>query len=117
MNARERAVHKRRVLMAVQDVRPGARRHPRHFGRKTGVKSRLSIQNMERHTLGTQTVTPGAGGVQTAHGLPGRVRRPANKLDDESLCSARRQRENDLKDCWLSDEALPWPSYPACQSG
>ena len=107
MNARERPVHKRRVLMAVQNVCPGARCHPCHLGRKTGVKSWLSIQNVQRHTLVTQPVTPGASGVQAAHGLPGRVRRPPNKLDDESLCSAWRQRENDLKDRWLFDGALP----------
>ncbi len=82
MNARERPVHKRRVLMAVQNLCPGARCHPRHLGRKAGVKSGSSIQNVQRHTLVAQPVTPGAGGVQAAHGLPGRIRRPANKLDD-----------------------------------
>jgi len=93
--------------MAMQNVCPGARCHLGHLGRETCVKSGLSLQNVYRHTLTTQPVTPGAGGVQAAHRLPRRVRRPANKLDDQSLCSARRQRENDLKDRWLSDEALP----------
>jgi hypothetical protein len=82
MNTRERPVHERRVLMAVQNLCPGARGNPRHLSRKTGVKSGLSIQNVYRYTLVTQPVTPGAGRVQAAHGLPRRVRRPANKLDD-----------------------------------
>jgi len=112
MHTGERPVYKRRVLMTVKNLCLGAPGNPRHLGRKTSMKSGLAIQNVERNTFCAELVTPGAGGVQAAHGLAGRICRPADELDDEPLRSAGRQRENDLKDGRLSDEALPGPILP-----
>jgi hypothetical protein len=112
MNTGERPVDEGRVLMTMKHLRAGARGDPRHVGRKTSMKSRASIQNVERHAVGTQHVTPRAGFVKAADRLPGRARRATDELDDQPLCSAGRKGKNDLKDGWLWDEALPVSILP-----
>ena len=70
--------------------------------RQPGMEAWLAMQHVNDDALAAEIVTPGAAFVQAAHGHGNRRLRPLYELNDQTLCTARCESQDDLKDAWTA---------------
>ncbi len=98
VKAGQGAVHKGRVLMAVEHVRIDLSRDRRETSRQRRVEARLAPERGHRRARGFERLAPRAGVLEATDGLPRLVPKSLDQFNHEPFGAARVEREDDLED-------------------